>query len=100
MYTYDGTRVADRNPFKGPNVWYTNLQFIKNVKVYEKYSLQFRAEFYNLLNHHNQYIYNYNLDVSGANYGPYSVQTIKGGATSGGPTDDHRNVDLGLKFTF
>jgi hypothetical protein len=99
VYTLDGTHVPDRNQFRGPNVWNTNLQFIKNVKLYDKYALQFRAEFYNLLNHHNQYIYNYNLDVSGSQQGtPFAIQTIKGG--SGGANDDHRNVDLGVRFSF
>jgi hypothetical protein len=95
----DGTKVPDRNQFQGPKVWNTNLQILKNFKFYEKYGLQFRAEFYNLINHHNQYIYQYGLDVSGSQQGtPYAITTIKGG--SGSSSDDHRNVDLGLKFTF
>jgi outer membrane receptor protein involved in Fe transport len=99
VYTLDGTKVPDRNQFQGPKVWNTNLQILKNFKFYEKYGLQFRAEFYNLINHHNQYIYQYGLDVSGSQQGtPYAITTIKGG--SGSSSDDHRNVDLGVRFSF
>jgi len=98
VYTLDGSKYMDRNQFRGPNVWYSNLQLLKNFKFQEKYGLQFHAGFYNLFNHHNQFIYNNNLDISAANYGPFAIQTIKGG--SGSSLDDHRDVDLGLKFTF
>jgi outer membrane receptor protein involved in Fe transport len=97
-YTNDGTRVPDRNQFRGPSVYNLDAQVLKNFKFGEKVGAQFRAEVYNLFNHHNQYIYAYNLDVSGTN----NIQTAKGANTGnpGLPTDDHRNVDLGLKITF
>jgi hypothetical protein len=73
-----------------------DMQVLKNFKFGEKVGAQFRAEFYNFLNHHNNYVYQYNLDVSGTN----NIQASKGSGTPGLPTDEHRNVDLGLKITF
>ncbi|MGA3316157.1 MAG: hypothetical protein ABSC64_06915 [Candidatus Korobacteraceae bacterium] len=42
----------------------------KNFKLTERFNLQFRGEFYDLFNHHNNYILGSNLDIepgTGAN---------------------------------
>ena len=95
-YTYDGSKYPERNQFRAPMVSNLDMQVLKNFKFGEKVGAQFRAEFYNFLNHHNNYVYQYNLDVSGTN----NIQASKGSGTPGLPTDEHRNVDLGLKITF
>jgi hypothetical protein len=101
-YTQDGTAYPERNQFKGPNFWNSDIQFMKNFKFTERFGMQFRAEMYNIFNHHNQYIAGYGLDVSGFGAGGSAIQTEKGGSggVPGGPNDEHRNVDLGLKITF
>jgi outer membrane receptor protein involved in Fe transport len=101
-YTADGSTYPDRNQFKGPNFWNADMQFMKNFKFGEKLAMQFRAEMYNIFNHHNQYTYAYGLDVSGMATGANSIQTAKGAISGvpGSPNDEHRNVDLGLKITF
>jgi outer membrane receptor protein involved in Fe transport len=101
-YTQDGTAYPVRNQFKGPGFWNSDIQFMKNFKFTERFQMQFRAEMYNIFNHHNQYIAGYGLDVSGFGAGGSAIQTEKGGSggVPGGPNDEHRNVDLGLKITF
>jgi hypothetical protein len=42
-----------RNTFRGPNYDSQSLTLIKKVAITERYALQFRAEFANLLNHRN-----------------------------------------------
>ena len=69
--------------------------------------MQFRAEFYNILNHHNQYVTTENIDVSGLSTpfiqtekgGPYGVASTCGTGTLG-QCDERRNIQFGLKLTF
>ncbi len=82
------------------------MNFFKNFKLTERFGLQFRAEMYNIFNHHNQYINQTNLDVSSlvdnnANSTPF-IQTEKGGPAgfAGTSADERRNIQLGLKLTF
>ncbi len=91
-YTYDGTPYPHRNQFHGPNNWKFDLQASKSFKIYEKVGVELRGEFYNILNHHNQYIYGDNLDISGFDDTAHSIETRK--------TGDNRNVQLGAKITF
>lgn len=105
-YTTDGSTYGQRNQFVSPNVWNSDVQFIKNFKFTERFGMQFRAEMYNIFNHHNQYVSYGNLDVSAFGPGgaglPNYIQTEKGASSGfpGAPTDEHRNMDFGLKITF
>ena len=76
------------------------MNFYKNIKLAERFGLQFRAEMYNIFNHHNQYVTTENLDVSSLTT-PF-VQTEKGGiyGVAGQPTDERRHIQFGLKLTF
>ncbi len=102
-YTTDGSPYSDRNQFISPNNWNLDMNFYKTFRLTERFSLQFRGEFYNIFNHHNQYISTVNLDVSSMGTGsiPY-VQTEKGGifGFAGQPTDERRNIQFGLKLMF
>ncbi len=68
------------------------MNFYKTFKLSERFNMEFRGEFYNILNHHNQYISSLNLDVSSMST-PY-VQSEKGGiyGYAGQPTDERRNI--------
>jgi len=115
-YTATGASYPERNQFFGPNFWNLDLNFYKSFKLTERFGLQFRGEFYNILNHHNQYVTTENIDVSGlspscnfvapattCNPGAIpAIQTEKGGpiGVAGQPADERRNIQFGLKLTF
>lgn len=99
-YTISGLPYPHRNQFFGPGFWNVDASFYKTFRISEKYGLQFRGEFYNLFNHHNQYVTSGNLDVSSLST-PF-IQTEKGGpsGSAGFPTDERRDIQLALRFTF
>jgi hypothetical protein len=99
-YTIDGSPYPARNQFFGPGFWNLDMNFYKTFKLTERFGLQFRGEFYNLFNHHNQYITNGNLDVSSLSVP--SIQTQKGGpfGSAGTSDDERRNIQLALRLTF
>ena len=99
-YTLSGLPYPDRNNYYGPGYWNTDMNFYKNFKLTERFGMQFRAEMYNIFNHHNQYVQTENLDVSSVAT-PF-VQTEKGGiyGFAGQATDERRNIQFGLKLTF
>jgi outer membrane receptor protein involved in Fe transport len=104
-YTINGAAYSDRNQFISPGFWNWDMNFYKTFKLTERFGLQFRGEFYNIFNHHNQYVYVYNLDaasVAADSQGRYFIQTEKGGPTgqAGTPTDERRNIQFGLKLMF
>ncbi len=105
-YTADGSAYPDRNQFVAPGFWNADMNFYKNFKLTERFQLQFRGEFYNIFNHHNQYVTGLNLDASSlvdvnGNPSPY-LQTEKGGVYgyAGQPSDERRNIQFGLRLTF
>ncbi len=100
-YTTSGLPYPGRNGFYGPGYWNVDMNILKNFKLTERFGLQFRAEMYNIFNHHNQYILAQNLDISSMTT-PF-IQTEKGGifGISGqSATDERRNIQFGLKLTF
>jgi outer membrane receptor protein involved in Fe transport len=102
-YTTNGQPYPRRNQYVGPGNWNIDMNFYKNFKLTERFGLQFRGEFYNILNHSNQYVTTENLNVKSlsANKTPF-VQTEKGGiyGVAGQPTDERRNIQFALKLTF
>jgi hypothetical protein len=93
---FDGT--LPRNSFRQPGAYHQDTALMKNfVLPKENMKLQFRAEFYNLLNHPNLYVNRGSLDVS--------AQTFS--RTGGDPTPgmtasfrDSRQIVLALKMIF
>jgi hypothetical protein len=87
-----------KDAFRSPGNWNLDMGIYKNIKFTERVSFQLRGEFYNILNHHNQYVVVGNADASSA----ATVQTAKGADKSGipGPDDERRNVQIGAKIIF
>jgi hypothetical protein len=103
-YSTNGQAYPERNQYVGPNYWNIDMNFYKTFKLTERFGLQFRGEFYNILNHHNQYVTTENLDVSSLST-PF-IQTEKGGlygvpgVCSTSTCDERRNIQFGLKLLF
>jgi len=101
-----------RNSLRGPGAWNLDMAVQKDFKITERYGLQFRAEGFDIFNHHNLYVYTGNLEygftgntladgvqVNGVNY----VTAYKGGLNTlalGGNHDERRFGQFSLRFTF
>ena len=92
-----------RNAFRGPGYWNINLGIYKSFFLSERFTLQFRGEFYNLFNHANLYVQNGNVDVNQAQ--PF-VDAAKGYnpnlaiPTAGVNQPNLRTVQLALRLVF
>ncbi len=82
-----------RNTGRGPGTVAFDLSAIKNFKIYERLTAQFRGEAYNILNHA---IF---ANPSGALGTPTSVGKITSTAT-GAAQADNRSIQLALKILF
>jgi len=93
------SNMTHRNAFRAPGLWMWDLGIYKTFKMTERFSLQLRGEFFNVLNHHNFYMQpGSQMDVSAAGGAAFAAQMKKGGY--GNPTDERRNTQLALKFIF
>jgi hypothetical protein len=91
--------MTTRNQFYGPGAWSFDLAIAKSFFLTERFSLEFRAEAYDILNHVNMYVVTINADqanfldqTSGANL-PVLIQGKKGGlglGTAEGANHDER----------
>src|SRR5262249_43902660 len=89
---------SGRNVVRGPNFRNFDFSVLKNTRIGERFTTQFRAEFFNLTNHPN-FALPSNVE-SAANFGALfqtpDVAQNNVGLGSGGP----RLIQFGLKLTF
>lgn len=76
-----------RNTFVGPGYWAVDTSLLKNVRISERFRLQFRAEAFNVFNHTN-FLIGDNTSLHDPHFG------IAGG------THPPRNLQFGLKLSF
>jgi hypothetical protein len=82
-----------RNAFTGPRFVNTDLSLVKNTKLNERMNLQFRAEFFDVLNHPN--FGNPNLNAQSSSFGRITTTRF--------PTGDFgsaRQIQAALKLMF
>jgi outer membrane receptor protein involved in Fe transport len=99
--------MTGRNAFRGPGAWNADFAVGKNFPVTERVSLEFRAELFNIFNHHNMYVNGYAADASGSAL-PFDITGKKGGLASlagssvvtGNPTDERRFAQFSLRVSF
>jgi hypothetical protein len=96
--------MSRRNTFTGPGAWNTDLAVSKTFRVTERFGLEFRAEGFDVFNHHNYYVNETNLNYSGGpTTAPVNVTELKGGLGSlalGGNHDERRFGQFALRATF
>jgi Carboxypeptidase regulatory-like domain/TonB dependent receptor len=95
--------MTGRNAFRGPGAWNFDSAVEKNFKITERYSLTFRAEGFNIFNHHNMYTQTTSLLYSGPTTTPFFVEGFKGGLNNfatGGNNDERRFGQFSLRFNF
>jgi hypothetical protein len=96
-----GTPFLRRNShFRAPGYWNFDASLLKNFKLpREGMALQFRAEFFNLFNHSNLFLYPLSTDLlSGQILARRGVPPAHELFT--GIPDERRNIQLGLRLTF
>ena len=93
--------MTRRNEFRGPGAYNINLSAGKEFPITERYHLQFRGEFYNLLNHSNYYVQSNLADAGyfGSNT-PFTIEGKKGVNPAAGIPNERRFIQLALKLTF
>jgi hypothetical protein len=89
-----------RGTFNGPGLAEVDLSVLKNIAVSERISLQFRAEFFNLMNHVNYASPNTTVFT---NSGTFAAPKYTPSPTAGfinGLATNPRNIQFGLKLMF
>ena len=89
--------MSGRNMFVGPGNWNLNLGIYKNFKITERWTLQFRNEWYNVFNHHNFFV-NGSAAVDGGGPAGTTISGVKGGF--GTSADERRFIQFALKLIF
>jgi Carboxypeptidase regulatory-like domain/TonB dependent receptor len=98
--------MTRRNSFVGPGAWNADLSVAKKLKLTERANLEFRAEGFDVFNHHNLYVNESALSVlntAGTIGPPLPVIALKGGLNSialGGNHDERRFGQFSLRFDF
>jgi len=97
------SNMTGRNAFRGPGAWNADFSITKSFQLSERFGLDFRAEGFNIFNHHNLYVFTGNLDYTAAPYTPLEVTAEKGGLGSlaiGGNHDERRFGQFALSLKF
>jgi hypothetical protein len=95
-----------RNSLRGPGAWNIDGAVSKSFRITERVGLDFRAEAFDLLNHHNLYTAQFALDVDnpvGSIGDPLPVLAFKGGLNTyalGENHDERRFGQFAAKVTF
>ena len=99
--------MTSRNTFRGPGAWNFDAAASKKFKLTENVGLEFRAEAFDVLNHHNMYVNEAALSVFNNSpnvpMGPVGVIAEKGGLNSialGGNHDERRFGQFALRLDF
>jgi hypothetical protein len=98
--------MTGRNSFRSPGAWSFDASVAKNFKLTEQVNLEFRAEAFDFLNHHNLYVNESALSVTntpGTIGDSLPVIALKGGLNSialGGNHDERRFGQFALRLSF
>ena len=93
--------MTARNSFRGPGAWSFDTSLSKTFPIHEQVNVEFRAEGFNIFNHHNLYIQGADNDIG--NGGGGAIIGSKGGIGSGTPAganDERRFGQFALKVNF
>jgi hypothetical protein len=96
--------MTGRNMFRGPGAWNFDAAITKSFALTERLRLEFRAEGFNIFNHHNFYVLATNLDAANFPGTPINVTVNKGGLginnVTGVNHDERRFGQFALRLTF
>jgi hypothetical protein len=92
--------MTARNAFRGPGAWSFDASVSKIFPIHEQVNVEFRAEGFDVLNHHNLYLQEADNDYA-ASAG--AIIASKGGIGAGSPAganDERRFGQFALKINF
>jgi hypothetical protein len=95
--------MTGRGAFRGPGAWNDDLSIAKSFKLTERFALEFRAEAFNVFNHHNFYINADGNYIGAPTTSSLEVTEEKGGLGSealGGNHDERRFGQFALRLSF
>ena len=95
--------MTARNAFRGAGAWNFDSAVNKDFKLTERFGLTFRAEGFNILNHHNMYVNTFLVGYTSPTTTNLVVQGLKGGLNTlaeGGNNDERRFGQFSLRLTF
>jgi hypothetical protein len=95
--------MSGRNQFQAPGYYNIDAAIGKTFPIGERFKLQFRSEFYNLLNHSNYYVQS-GPSADTANNGddtqPFQIIGKRGFNPAGGIPNERRFIQLSMRFLF
>jgi hypothetical protein len=89
-----------RNTFRGAGFSNLDLSLAKDTKLFERASLQFRAEFFNILNQHAFATPGYTNPSGASTSGNMRILGSPGFGVSTATMFDPREIQLGLRLIF
>jgi hypothetical protein len=92
--------MTARNSFRGPGMWNLDASLSKTFPITERFNLEFRAEGFNVLNHHNLFLQEAMNDVSNFSGDPQIIASKGGIGNNGGANDERRFGQFALKLNF
>lgn len=95
--------MTHRNAFRGPGAWNLDMALSKRFALTDRVGMEFRAEGFDVLNHHNYYVNTSTLAYNGPTTTPLEVTELKGGLGSlarGGNHDERRFGQFALRLSF
>jgi hypothetical protein len=92
--------MTGRNSFRGPGIWGLDLALSKTFPIHGNIKAEFRAEGFNILNHHNLFLQESTYDAANHKH-TLEVLASKGGiGNNGGANDERRFGQFALKIKF
>jgi hypothetical protein len=89
--------MTGRNSFRGPGIWGLDVAMSKTFPIRGNINVEFRAEGFNILNHHNLFLQESSYDAASS----LDVTASKGGiGNNGGANDERRFGQFALKLNF
>jgi hypothetical protein len=95
--------MSGRNIFRGPGAWNDDLAIAKAFRITERFSMEFRAEGFNVFNHHNFYVNAEDNYYTAPTTVGLKIMEEKGGLGNealGGNKDERRFGQFSLRLLF
>jgi hypothetical protein len=93
--------MSHRNAFGGPGWYNIDAAIGKTFPIGERFKLQFRSEFYNMLNHSNYFVQSGgSADTSVNDLAPFQVIGKRGFNPAAGIPNERRFIQMSLRLSF